>query len=116
MSQSQQTVDKASPVPADGDGMLHACRITPDGTVSYANHLIQTNRLVLERAAKHQMVMRVSSQTWSVGCHGLYGLSARASGCRLCCAEPFCSSVDANHCMMQCSCRLLRACLGHAGM
>lgn len=43
----------------DGDGMLHACRITPDGTVSYANHLIQTNRLALERAAKHQMVMRL---------------------------------------------------------
>ena len=71
MGQSQRSADWAFSVPADGDGMLHACRITADGTVSYANHLIQTNRLVLERAAKHQMVMRVRSQTWPVCCHGL---------------------------------------------
>lgn len=71
VSQSPHSADWAFPVPADGDGMLHACRITPEGTVSYANHLIQTNRLALERAAKHQMVMRVRSQTWSACCYGL---------------------------------------------
>ena len=100
MDHSQHSADWAVPVPADGDGMLHACRITPDGTVSYANHLIQTNRLVLERAAKHQMVMRVSYQTGSGCCHGLQAPVFGCHGCHLHYAGPLCSSVNANNNMM----------------
>ncbi|KAK9808682.1 hypothetical protein WJX72_001857 [[Myrmecia] bisecta] len=43
----------------DGDGMLHACRIRPNGKVAYCNRFVQTARLQQEKNAGHALGLKM---------------------------------------------------------